>query len=50
MPEKIKVDIKEIYKILCPGCKVKLEKAMMEKISRQTVRKALGGKDNLDQE
>lgn len=48
MPEKIKVDIREIYRLLCPECKAKLENAMVQKISGAAVRKALKGKDEPD--
>ncbi|MBA7581875.1 hypothetical protein ES708_23788 [subsurface metagenome] len=50
MPEKIKVDIKEIYKMLCPECKTKLENAMVQKISGAAVREALKGKSKDNKE
>jgi len=44
MPEKLKVDIREIYALLCPKCKAKLEKAMMAKLQQSAIRAALEAK------
>lgn len=44
MPEKIKVDIREIYRLLCPECKAKVSQMVKDKLADQVVKDALEGK------
>lgn len=44
MPEKIKVDIREIYRLLCPECKAKVGQMVKDKLTDQVVKDALEGK------
>jgi len=40
---EVKVDLKEIYKMLCPECKRKLINYIKEKMSEELIRKQLEG-------
>jgi len=41
----VPLNIKEVYKILCPKCKQKLEKLAKEKIAGALAKNVLEGKD-----
>jgi len=43
MSIEIKVDLKEIYKMLCPECKKKLVNYIKEKMAEEIIRKQLEG-------
>ena len=41
---QVNLSIKEIYKLLCPECKEKLEKLVKSKIDTQLAKQVLEGK------
>jgi len=43
MSVEIKVDLKEIYKMLCEDCKKKLIQYIKDKMSEELIRKQLEG-------
>jgi hypothetical protein len=43
-PKQIPLNIKEIYKLLCPDCKKKLEDYVKDKLASQLAKRVLEGK------
>lgn len=43
MSVQVRVDLKEIYKMLCEECKKKLVKYVKEKMDEEVIRKQLEG-------
>ena len=43
MAEKVQVSIKEIYRLMCPGCREKLRGLVKEKMADQMLDRTLGG-------
>lgn len=42
--EKVNVDIKEVYRLLCPECRERLKQLVKDKMTDQMVTGALEGK------
>lgn len=45
MPIRVNVDIKQIYKVLCPECKKKVEKIVKERIAEDGAKQVLEGEE-----
>jgi len=45
MKAQVSLPLPEIYKALCPQCKVKIEELVREKLASEAIRAALEGKE-----